>query len=62
VASLITAELDNGLGYLSEQGTASGIFDLATPNSELRACVAFKQSTSQAEIDQLFDVEKRGLS
>jgi chromosome segregation and condensation protein ScpB len=44
------------------RGTASGILDLATATLGVLACVAFKQSISQAEIDQLFDVDKRGLS
>jgi chromosome segregation and condensation protein ScpB len=28
---------------------------------EVLACIAFKQPISQAEIDQLFDADKRGL-
>ena len=29
--------------------------------SEVLACIAFKQPISQAELDRLFDVDKRGL-
>ncbi len=63
VVSLLTTEVQNkALGaYLSEQGTASGNLDLTTATLEVLACIAFKQPISQAEIDRLFDVDKRGL-
>jgi chromosome segregation and condensation protein ScpB len=32
-----------------------------TATLEVLACIAFKQPISQAEIDQLFDADKRGL-
>ena len=46
--------------YLSEQGAASGSPDLTTATLEVLACVAFKQPISHAEVDQLFDADKRG--
>ena len=60
VVSLLTTEVQNkALGaYLSEQGTASANLDLTTATLEV---IAFKQPISQAEIDRLFDVDKRGL-
>ena len=63
VVSLLTTEVQNkALGaYLSEQGTASANLDLTTATLEVLACIAFKQPISQAEIDRLFDVDKRGL-
>jgi chromosome segregation and condensation protein ScpB len=47
--------------YLSEQGTASGNLEMTTATLEVLACIAVKQPISQAEIDQVFDVDKRGL-
>jgi chromosome segregation and condensation protein ScpB len=63
VVSLLTTEVPNKAlaAYLSEQGTASESLDLSTATLEVLACVAFKQPISQAEIDQLFDADKRGL-
>ena len=63
MVSLLTTEVQNkALGaYLSEQGTASANLDLTTATLEVLACIAFKQPISQAEIDRLFDVDKRGL-
>ena len=63
LVSLLTTEVQNkALGaYLSEQGTASANLDLTTATLEVLACIAFKQPISQAEIDRLFDVDKRGL-
>jgi chromosome segregation and condensation protein ScpB len=63
VVSLLTIEVHNKAlaAYLSEQGSASGSLDLSTATLEVLACVAFKQPISQAEIDQLFDADKRGL-
>ena len=63
VVSLLTTEVQNkALGaYLNEQGTASANLDLTTATLEVLACIAFKQPISQAEIDRLFDVDKRGL-
>jgi Segregation and condensation complex subunit ScpB len=34
---------------------------MTTPTLEVLACIAFKQPISQAEIDLLFDADKRGL-
>jgi len=39
----------------------AGVFFSAPRTLEVLACVAFKQPISQAEIDQLFDTDKRGL-
>ncbi|MGB8463883.1 MAG: SMC-Scp complex subunit ScpB, partial [Terrimicrobiaceae bacterium] len=36
-------------------------FQLTTGALEVLACIAFRQPISQAEIDQLFDADKRGL-
>jgi hypothetical protein len=47
-------------GYLSQQNRRSRNSDLTTALLEVLACIAFKQSMSQAEIDRLFDVDKRG--
>ena len=47
--------------YLSEQGTASGGLGLTPSALEVLACIAFNQPISQAEIDRLFDADKRGL-
>ena len=62
LASLLTEVHNKALAvYLSEQGTASGSLDLTTATLEVLACIAFKQPISQAEIDILFDADKRGL-
>jgi hypothetical protein len=47
--------------YLSEQNEANGISGLTTSTLEVLACIAFRQPISQAEIDRLFDADKRGL-
>jgi segregation and condensation protein B len=47
--------------YLSEQTRASANSGLTTATLEVLACIAFKQPISQAEIDHLFDADKRGL-
>jgi chromosome segregation and condensation protein ScpB len=47
--------------YVSEQNGASGNLQMTTPTLEVLACIAFRQPISQAEIDQLFDADKRGL-
>jgi hypothetical protein len=56
VVSLLTTEVHNRAlaAYLSEQTRA-------TATLEVLACIAFKQPISQAEIDHLFDADKRGL-
>jgi segregation and condensation protein B len=46
---------------LSEQSGASANLQLTTGALEVLACIAFRQPISQAEIDQLFDADKRGL-
>ena len=63
VVSLITTEVRNKAlaQYLSEQTRASGNSGLTTATLEVLACIAFKQPISQAEIDRLFDADKRGL-
>jgi len=63
VVSLLTTEVHSkALGaYLSEQGTASGGLGLTPSALEVLACIAFKQPISEAEIDRLFDADKRGL-
>jgi segregation and condensation protein B len=47
--------------YLSEQTRANANSGLTTATLEVLACIAFKQPISQAEIDHLFDADKRGL-
>jgi chromosome segregation and condensation protein ScpB len=63
VVSLLTTEIHNKAlaQYLSEQNGPSGNSDLTTTALEVLACIAFKQPISQAEIDRLFDTDKRGL-
>ena len=67
VVSLLTPEVHNKAlaRYLSEQTGANGSSHLSshlTPAAlEVLACIAFKQPISQAEIDPLFDADKRGL-
>jgi segregation and condensation protein B len=63
VVSLTTTEVRNKAlaQYLSEQTSASGNSDLTTATLQVLACIAFKQPISQAEIDRLFDADKRGL-
>ena len=47
--------------YLSEQSGASGNLQMTTATLEVLACIAFRQSISQAEIYWLLDADKRGL-
>ena len=47
--------------YLSEQSGASANLQMTTATLEVLACIAFKQPISQAEIDLLFEADKRGL-
>jgi chromosome segregation and condensation protein ScpB len=63
VVSLLTTEINNKAlaAYLSEQGGASGNLQMTTASLEVLACIAFRQPISQAEIDRLFDADKRGL-
>ncbi len=63
VVSLLTTkiETDRLADYLRAQTGASGSPDLTTAALEVLACIAFKQPISQAEIDQLFAADKRGL-
>jgi segregation and condensation protein B len=63
VVSLLTAEVHNKAlaRYLSEQTGANGSSHLTPAALEVLACIAFKQPISQAEIDRLFDADKRGL-
>jgi len=63
VVSLLTTEVKNKAlaHYLSEQGGASGNLQMTTTTLEVLACIAFRQPISQAEIDRLFDADKRGL-
>ena len=46
---------------MSEQNHAAGISGLTTSVLEVLACIAFRQPISQAEIDHLFDADKRGF-
>ncbi|HEY5779154.1 MAG TPA: SMC-Scp complex subunit ScpB [Terrimicrobiaceae bacterium] len=63
VVSLLTTRVENkALAiYVSEQSGASANLQLTTGALEVLACVAFRQPVSQAEIDQLFDADKRGF-
>jgi chromosome segregation and condensation protein ScpB len=63
VVSLLTTEVHNKAlaAYLAEQNGANGNSELTTGTLEVLACVAFRQPISQAEIDQLFDADKRGF-
>jgi hypothetical protein len=47
--------------YLSQQYGAIGSLGLPPSALEVLLGIAFKQPISQAEIDRLFDVDKRGL-
>jgi chromosome segregation and condensation protein ScpB len=63
VVSLLTTEISNRAlaAYLSEQNGASGNTGFTTSALEVLACIAFRQPISQAEIDRLFDADKRGF-
>jgi segregation and condensation protein B len=63
VVSLLTSRVENkALAiYVSEQSSASANLQMTTGALEVLACIAFKQPISQAEIDLLFDADKRGL-
>jgi segregation and condensation protein B len=63
VVSLLTSRVENKAlaAYVSEQSGASANLQLTTGALEVLACIAFRQPISQAEIDQLFDADKRGL-
>ena len=63
VVSLLTSRVENKAlaTYVSEQSGASANLQLTTGALEVPACIAFRQPISQAEIDQLFDADKRGL-
>jgi chromosome segregation and condensation protein ScpB len=63
VVSLLTTEVNNKAlaHYLSEQNSGNGSSGLTTSALEVLACIAFRQPISQAEIDRLFDADKRGL-
>jgi chromosome segregation and condensation protein ScpB len=63
VVSLLTTRVESKAlaAYVSEQSDESGSLQLTTASLEVLACIAFKQPISQAEIDQLFDADKRGL-
>ena len=59
VVSLLTTEVHNKA--LAAQNGAIGSLGLTPSALEVLACIAFKQPISQAEIDRLFDADKRGL-
>ena len=61
VVSLLTTRVENKAlaAYVSEQGGASGNLQMTTATLEVLACIAFRQPISQAEIDRLFDADKR---
>ena len=63
VVSLLTTRVENKAlaAYVSEQSGASANLQMTTATLEVLACIAFKQPISQAEIDLLFDADKRGL-
>jgi chromosome segregation and condensation protein ScpB len=63
VVSLLTTRIESKAlaAYLSEQRGASATLQMTTATLEVLACIAFKQPISQAEIDLLFDADKRGL-
>jgi Segregation and condensation complex subunit ScpB len=63
VVSLLTSRVENRAlaTYVSEQSGASATLQMTTATLEVLACIAFKQPISQAEIDLLFDADKRGL-
>jgi chromosome segregation and condensation protein ScpB len=67
VVSLLTTEVQNEAlaQYLSEQNEANneanGNTGLTTGTLEVLACIAFKQPISQAEIDCIFNADKRGF-
>jgi segregation and condensation protein B len=63
VVSLLTTRVENKAlaAYVSEQSSASANLQMTTASLEVLACIAFKQPISQAEIDHLFDADKRGL-
>ena len=63
VVSLLTSRVENKAlaAYVSEQSGASANLQLTTGALEVLACIAFRQPISQAEIDQLFDADKREL-
>ena len=62
VVSLLTTRVENKAlaTYVSEQSGASANLQLTTATLEVLACIAFRQPISQAEIDRLFDADKRG--
>jgi chromosome segregation and condensation protein ScpB len=59
VVSLLTTEVHNKA--LAAQNGAIGSLGLTPSALEVLACIAFRQPISQAEIDRLFDADKRGL-
>jgi chromosome segregation and condensation protein ScpB len=64
VVSLLSTRIESKAlaAYLSEQsGATSANLQMTTATLEVLACIAFKQPISQAEIDLLFDADKRGL-
>ena len=60
---MLTTRVENKAlaAYVSEQSGASGNLQITTASLEVLACIAFRQPISQAEIDRLFDADKRGL-
>ena len=62
VVSLLTTRVENKAlaAYVSEQSSASANLQMTMASLEVLACIAFKQPISQAEIDHLFDGDKRG--
>ena len=63
VVSLLTAQLEGRAmaDYLRTQTESSGNLELSATTLEVLACIAFKGPISQAEIDQLFAADKRGM-
>jgi segregation and condensation protein B len=62
-ACLVTTRVEPALAsdYLREATEQSGNPMLSTAALEVLSCIAFKQPVSQAEIDRLFDSDKRSL-
>jgi chromosome segregation and condensation protein ScpB len=63
VVSLLTTRVENKAlaAYVSKQSSASANLQMTTASLEVLACIAFKQTIRQAEIDHLFNADKRGL-
>ena len=63
VVSLLTSHVENPnlAEFIRSETHQSGNLDLTTATLEVLACIAFKQPVTQAEIDKIFDSDKRTL-